>query len=216
MNEKLCSIQQEILDGIEAKATSRATAFELRKQFLDSKTGTIGQLMKEMKNIAPEERANYGKEVNELKAWATDVFAKLDDDEEYGDMFVDAITGQDLLCSSTLVVIVDVNNKNLFEAPDVFQNANNVAIIDHHRKTEDFSREIAISYIEPSASSASELVCEILEQVLPSNTLPKVESELLLSGIILDTKNFTGSILFDKYRGSNIPRRISSRLKSCT
>jgi len=71
------------------------------------------------------------------------VFAKLDD-EEYGDMFVDAITGQDLLCSSTLVVIVDVNNKNLFEAPDVFQNANNVAIIDHHRKTEDFSREIAI------------------------------------------------------------------------
>lgn len=80
MNEKLSSIKQEILDGIAAKATSRATAFELRKQFLDSKTGTIGQLMKEMKNIAPEERANYGKEVNELKAWATDVFAKLDEE----------------------------------------------------------------------------------------------------------------------------------------
>ncbi len=80
MNEKLTGIQQEILDGIAAKATSRATAFELRKQFLDSKTGIIGQLMKEMKNIAPEERANYGKEVNELKAWATDVFAKLDDE----------------------------------------------------------------------------------------------------------------------------------------
>ena len=120
------------------------------------------------------------------------VFARLDDDE-YGEMFVDAITGQDILRSSTLVVIVDVNNKNLFEAPDIYQNANTVAIIDHHRKTEDFTREIAVSYIEPSASSASELVCEILEQVLPSNTLPKVESELLLSGIILDTKNFTGN-----------------------
>lgn len=121
------------------------------------------------------------------------VFAKLDDTEEYGDMFVDATTGQDLLRSSTLVVIVDVNNKNLFEAPDIYQNANTVAIIDHHRKTEDFNREVAISYIEPSASSASELVCEILEQVLPSNTLPKDEAELLLAGIILDTKNFTGN-----------------------
>ena len=80
MNEKLSSIKKEIEDGIAAKATSRATAFELRKQFLDSKTGTIGQLMKEMKNIAPEERANYGKEVNELKAWATEVFAKLDEE----------------------------------------------------------------------------------------------------------------------------------------
>ena len=51
MDERLLSIKQEILDGIEKNATSRATAFELRKQFLDSKTGKIGQLMKEMKNI---------------------------------------------------------------------------------------------------------------------------------------------------------------------
>lgn len=121
------------------------------------------------------------------------VMAKLDDTDEYDDMFVDAVTAQDLLRSTTLVIIVDVNNKNLFEAPDIYYNASNVAIIDHHRKTEDFNREVQISYIEPSASSASELVCEILEQVLPSNTLPKDEAELLLAGIILDTKNFTGN-----------------------
>lgn len=79
MNERLNSIRQEILEGIEKRANSRATAFELRKQFLDSKTGQIGQLMKEMKNIAPEERANFGKSVNELKDWASDVFADLDE-----------------------------------------------------------------------------------------------------------------------------------------
>ena len=73
MIERLNSIKQEILDGIEKHANSRATAFELRKQFLDSKTGKIGQLMKEMKNIAPEERANFGKSVNELKDWASSV-----------------------------------------------------------------------------------------------------------------------------------------------
>ena len=78
MIERLNSIKQEILDGIENHANSRATAFELRKQFLDSKTGKIGQLMKEMKNIAPEERANFGKSVNELKDWASSVFADLD------------------------------------------------------------------------------------------------------------------------------------------
>ncbi|MBP5275706.1 MAG: phenylalanine--tRNA ligase subunit alpha, partial [Lachnospiraceae bacterium] len=78
MNEKLSTIKQAILTGIEERATSRATAFELRKQFLDSKTGEIGQLMKEMKNIAAEDRAEFGKQVNELKNWATEVFEDLD------------------------------------------------------------------------------------------------------------------------------------------
>ena len=68
MNERLAAIRQEIMNGIEERATSRATAFELRKQFMDSKTGKIGQLMKEMTSIAPEERAAFGKSVNELKA----------------------------------------------------------------------------------------------------------------------------------------------------
>ena len=78
MNEKLTSLKQEILDSIEKNAVSRATAFELRKKYLDSKTGEIGQLMKEMKNIPNEEKAEYGKQVNELKSWATEVFEDLD------------------------------------------------------------------------------------------------------------------------------------------
>ena len=79
MNERLAAIRQEIMNGIEERATSRASAFELRKQFMDSKTGKIGQLMKEMKSIAPEERAAFGKSVNELKEWAMQQFAELDE-----------------------------------------------------------------------------------------------------------------------------------------
>lgn len=79
MSDRLESIRQEILSGIEERANSRAAAFELRKQFLDSKTGKIGQLMKEMRNIAPEERAGFGKNVNELKEWAQQRFAELDE-----------------------------------------------------------------------------------------------------------------------------------------
>lgn len=79
MSDRLASIRQEILDGMKERANSRAEAFELRKQFLDSKTGKIGQLMKEMKSIAPEDRASFGKSVNELKEWAQQCFAELDE-----------------------------------------------------------------------------------------------------------------------------------------
>ena len=79
MSDRFASIKQEILEGMEQRASSRAAAFELRKQFLDSKTGKIGQLMKEMKSIAPEERAGFGKNVNELKEWAQQRFSELDE-----------------------------------------------------------------------------------------------------------------------------------------
>lgn len=79
MSERFESIKQEILEGIAQKAETRAAAFELRKQFLDSKTGKIGQLMKEMKSISPEERANFGKGVNALKEWAQQKFTELDE-----------------------------------------------------------------------------------------------------------------------------------------
>lgn len=77
--DRFAKIKQEILEGMEQRASSRAAAFELRKQFLDSKTGKIGQMMKEMKSIAPEERAGFGKNVNELKEWAQQKFTELDE-----------------------------------------------------------------------------------------------------------------------------------------
>ena len=77
--DRFAKIRQDILEGMEQRASSRAAAFELRKQFLDSKTGKIGQMMKEMKSIAPEERAGFGKNVNELKEWAQQKFTELDE-----------------------------------------------------------------------------------------------------------------------------------------
>jgi len=78
MNDRLANIRQEIMDGVGQLSSSRAV-YEFKKQFLDSKTGKIGQLMKEMKSIAPEERASFGKGVNELKEWAQQRFAELDE-----------------------------------------------------------------------------------------------------------------------------------------
>ncbi len=110
---------------------------------------------------------------------------------KFANLFIDASNGQDLIESGTLLLICDVNNPAIFEAPDIYKNVKDVVIIDHHRKTGEFIIEPLITYIEPSASSASELVSEILEQAFKPGTLLKEEAEVLFAGIVLDTKGFT-------------------------
>lgn len=114
--------------------------------------------------------------------------------EDYGDVFVDKIEAQDLIRSESLVVVVDVNNIAICEAPEIVNTAKKVVIIDHHRKTAEFKMKPNIVYIEPSASSASELLSEFLEQIVPKGSLPKVEADLLYAGIMLDTKKFTHNV----------------------
>lgn len=116
---------------------------------------------------------------------------KFFDGDEYKGVFVDAARGLDLIKSETLLVIADVNNPAMFESIDIYNNVYNVAIVDHHRKTAESERNLAIEYIEPASSSASELVSEMLEQTVPPSTLKRVEANMLLAGISLDTKQFT-------------------------
>lgn len=117
-----------------------------------------------------------------------DAFA---DNDDYAGVFVGQAAAQDLVSSETLLIICDVSNPYNFEAPDLYECAQKTVIIDHHRKTGDFKYKPALTYIEPSASSASELVAEMLEQSLPLGALPKEEADLLLAGILLDTNQFT-------------------------
>lgn len=119
------------------------------------------------------------------------IFNSLRGSKEYTDLFIDRECAQELIRANTLLVVCDVNNVKLFEVPEIYEAASNVVIIDHHRKTADFENEPKIAYIEPAASSVSELMSEILEQVLEPGSLPPVEANLILSGIILDTKQFT-------------------------
>ncbi|MBQ8214832.1 MAG: DHH family phosphoesterase [Clostridia bacterium] len=110
--------------------------------------------------------------------------------EVSADVFVDGATAQDRLRSDTLLVIVDVNNPQQFESAELAANAVTVVCIDHHRKTGEFAVQPVISYIEPSASSSCELVADMLEQSLPVGSLSRDEAELMLAGIVLDTKKY--------------------------
>ena len=116
---------------------------------------------------------------------------KLAGKADYDGIFIDSQHALDMIRSDTLLIIVDVNNCQLFEAPDLFESVANVVIIDHHRKTAEFKNTPVLSYIEPSASSACELISELLEQVLPIGSLPKDEADLMFAGILLDTKQFS-------------------------
>ena len=115
----------------------------------------------------------------------------LENEPDYKDVLVDATEALDLVSAHTLLIVVDVNNPEKYESPELFQNVDNVVIIDHHRKTAEFEKTPLISYIEPSASATCELVSEMLEQVLPENLLRPAEANLMMAGILLDTKQFT-------------------------
>lgn len=114
--------------------------------------------------------------------------------EDYEHMFIDSASALDLITPSTLLIIADASNFRIIEAPEIAANAKTIYVIDHHRQTDELPESVVNPpYIDPSASSACELVSEILEQCVPVGTLQKEEANVMLSGIMVDTKNFTRS-----------------------
>lgn len=110
--------------------------------------------------------------------------------EDYKNVFISPEAGLDMIQSDTLLIILDANNFSILESPEIANNVSNFIVIDHHRKVAEFDTEPLLALIDPSASSASEMVTGILEQCLPNDALYKEEANLLLSGIMVDTKNF--------------------------
>ena len=91
----------------------------------------------------------------------------------------------------TLLVVVDTNRPGSVESEPLLDACNRMAVIDHHRRGSSYIDKMALNYHEPYASSASELVTELLQYLIEPGDLLKAESEALLAGIVLDTKNFT-------------------------
>ena len=110
---------------------------------------------------------------------------------EYHDCFLSAQEALIIADNRSLVVVVDTNRPEQVQALEVLQSCNRVAVIDHHRRAATYIEGAALNYHEPYASSASELVTELLQYVMEPAHLLRVEAEALLAGIVLDTKNFT-------------------------
>jgi c-di-AMP phosphodiesterase-like protein len=118
---------------------------------------------------------------------------------EYESVFIDKAAAQQVVSSGTVLILTDVNNPFIFEAPAIVgcisarDGVSSIAVIDHHRLVSELPFRPFLHYIEATRSSASEIISEILQQSVYADTLHKEEANLLLAGIMLDTHNFTRS-----------------------
>lgn len=128
------------------------------------------------------------------------LIARLRHNPEYANVF---ITPQDAILiadSKSLLVVVDTNRPEQVESEALLLSCNHVAVIDHHRRAATYIENATLNYHEPYASSASELVAEMLQYIVDQADILRIEAESLLAGIVLDTKSFairTGSRTFD-------------------
>lgn len=105
------------------------------------------------------------------------------------DMFINVDRAQSIVSDKTLLIIVDTHSPDFIESPKVYSMCPKVIVVDHHRKMVNFISNTDVFFHEPSASSTSEMVTELISY-LGDDGLSKIEAEALLSGIMLDTKNF--------------------------
>lgn len=122
------------------------------------------------------------------------------EDNEIANYYISPDDGLDRLDNDTLVIVVDTHNPELVESPQMISAAKNIVVIDHHRRMVKGIEPLIAQCLEPGASSAAELVTEIVELWGEETRINAIAAEALLSGIMLDTKNFvmrTGVTTFE-------------------
>ena len=110
---------------------------------------------------------------------------------EYNGVFVSPPDAFLKMRPGALLVVVDTNRPDMVESQQLLESCNRVAVIDHHRRAASYIENAAFSFHEPYASSAAELVTELLQYMVEPADLLREEAEALLAGIVLDTKHFT-------------------------
>jgi c-di-AMP phosphodiesterase-like protein len=107
------------------------------------------------------------------------------------DMFINSERAIEMVSYGTAVVVVDVSRPSYVECPEILNKTKDIVVLDHHRRSSDTIENASLSYIEPYASSASEMVAEILQYFTDGIKLKPVEAEAMYGGIMIDTNNFS-------------------------
>ncbi|MBR6223409.1 MAG: DHH family phosphoesterase [Lachnospiraceae bacterium] len=106
------------------------------------------------------------------------------------DLFINSEQALSIVDSDTLLVVVDVNRPSYTECPELLTMVKSLVVIDHHRQTSEVIQNATLSYVEPYASSACEMVAEILQYIVDKPKLRSAEADAMYEGILTDTNNF--------------------------
>ena len=130
--------------------------------------------------------------IDSENAAALDSFKEvLAKEEEYEDVLISKEVALENIDEDTLLIVVDTHKKNYVESEEILEKCPKVVIIDHHRRSADFIENATLMFQEVYASSAAELVTELLQYATQKVDLKTIEAESLYAGIMMDTKNFT-------------------------
>ena len=130
--------------------------------------------------------------VMDTKTPTLEAFRKsIEKDEEYEDVIINKEVALENVEEDTLLVVVDTHKFNYVESTQLLEKVKEVVIIDHHRRSADFIESATLTFQEVYASSAAELVTELLQYAEENVELKTIEAESLYAGIMMDTKNFT-------------------------
>lgn len=119
------------------------------------------------------------------------IMDRIKQDPEYGDnVFISSEKALEMAENNSALVVVDVNRASYTECPELIQKIKTVIVLDHHRQTGEAIEKAVLSYVEPFASSACEMVAEILQYIDDNLRLKPGEADAMYAGMVIDTDNF--------------------------
>ena len=129
--------------------------------------------------------------INEVSSAISPIFGNFTSNSIYGrDMIIDSEQALEMINADTMLVIVDVNRPSYTECEELISLAKTVVVFDHHRQTKEVVSNATLSYIEPFASSACEMIAEMLQYMDEKIKLRPSEADAMYAGILIDTDNF--------------------------
>lgn len=123
---------------------------------------------------------------------------------------IDGTEAMDRFTNNSLLVVVDTHRAQATEEPRLLEKASRIVLLDHHRRGVDYIQDPTLTYLEPYASSTSELVTEMLQYMDDSQQLTKREAEALLAGIMVDTKNFYYQTGVRTFEAASMLKRVGA------
>lgn len=153
---------------------------------MDSLGACVG-VYRAAKTVGKQAHIVLGEPNSSIRAWVNQ-FKDSRDYEE--DMFIGHERAMELVDNNSVVVVVDTNRPSMTECREILNQTQTIVVVDHHRQTTEKIENADLSYIEPSASSACEMIAEILQYFEESVRPKSIEADCMYAGIIIDTNNF--------------------------